>query len=173
MGLTMHTTVKAAVAALFLTSQSLFAGSFVRTSLDPVAHADATLVVVGADGTETAYSPADLEAMTTYSLTTRTPWRDEPATFEGVRLSDLLAANGLDLADAIRVTAENDYSTVIDRALLDTVDILVATRVDGRAHTRRARGPIQFVIDLEAHENSDLTSDSNLVWMVARIEAEG
>ena len=52
-------------------------------------------MIVAADGTEKSYSPADLEKFQTYSLTTTTPWRDDPADFQGVLLNDVLAANGL------------------------------------------------------------------------------
>ena len=159
--------------ALISTATLVAAGPLSEVELAPISHADAALVVVGADGNEIAYSPAELEEFTTYSLTTTTPWREEPATFEGVLLSDLLAANGLESVGSILVTAENDYSTVMERELLESVDILVATRVDGRPHTRRARGPIQFVIQHEVFATSDLTSESNFVWMAARIEAGG
>lgn len=159
--------------ALISTVTSVAAGPLSEVELAPLNHMDATLVVVGVDGDETTYSPAELEGFTTYSLTTTTPWREESATFEGVLLSDLLAANGLEGVGSILVTAENDYSTVMERELLDSVEILVATRVDGRPHTRRARGPIQFVIEDEVFSTSDLTSESNFVWMAARIEAGG
>ena len=156
--------------ALISVASSVSAESFLEVELAPINHADAALVIVGVDGSETTYSPAELEQLTTYSLTTTTPWRDEAATFEGVLLSDLLAANGLDSVESILVTAENDYSTIIERELLDSVEILVATRVNGLPHTRRKRGPIQFVIDDEAYSSSELTSESNFVWMAARIE---
>ncbi|MEO3415242.1 hypothetical protein AAFO92_11345 [Roseovarius sp. CAU 1744] len=162
-----------ATTALLLSANALWADPIVAVELAPVAHKDATLVVVGADGTEIAYSPAQLEELPTYSLTTRTPWRDEPARFEGVLLTDLLAANGIANASAISIIAENDYATVMSQEVWNDVDVLVATRVDGRPHTRRARGPIQFVIDMEAYTTSEFTSEQNLVWMAARIEAEG
>lgn len=160
----------AIMAALILSVLPSLAVTPDPVELEPIQHANAFLVVVGADGLETKYTPAQLEEFTTYSLTTTTPWRKEPARFEGVLLSDILAAHGLDSVDAIRVTAENDYSTVMERELLETVQILVATRVDGRPHSRRARGPIQFVIGSEAFGSSGLTSESNFVWMAARIE---
>lgn len=164
--------ILAAAVAVALSAQSAFSGPLAKVELEPVTHVDAALVVVGNDGTEHRYSPAELEQFTTYSLTTRTPWRDEPAEFQGVLLADVLAANGLDSVSSIAVLAENDYRTVIERAVWEEVDILVATRVDGRPHSRRARGPIQFVIDMDAFNASELTSESNLVWMAARIEAE-
>lgn len=169
----MHFRILAAAAVLALSPQSVLAGPLVEVDLAPISHVDAALVVVGADGTETTYTPADLETFPTYSLTTTTPWRDEPAVFEGVLLADVLAAGGLDAINSIAVTAENDYRTAMDRELWETVDILIATRADGRALSRRARGPILFVIDEDTFNASDLTSKSNLVWMAARIEADG
>ncbi|MEY1554427.1 molybdopterin-dependent oxidoreductase [Yoonia sp. R2331] len=142
-----------------------------QVSLEPIAHDQATLVIVGQDSTEMSYSPAELETLPTYRVTTTTPWREQPADFDGVLLSDLLDANGLGGADAILVTAENDYTTTLTRELIDSVEILVATRVNGEPHSRRERGPIQFVIEKSQFEGSPLTSESNFVWMAARIEA--
>ncbi len=149
-----------------------FAGQPEPVALTPIEHALAQLEVVGMDGHSRVYKPEDLETMTTYRLRTTTPWRTEPAEFEGVLLSDLLAANGLADAPAIRVYAENDFSSVIERDVWTSIPVLVATRVDGHAHSRRVRGPIQFVMDMDAYQASDVASESDLVWMAARIEPE-
>lgn len=164
---------KSMLAALVMLATPLFASDFIPVDLGPMKHRAATLTIIAPDGTEVSYTPAELEQFPTYQLTTTTPWRDAPAVFEGVMLADVLAAHGMDGVAAIKVTAENDYSTTFEQALLSSVDILVATRVDGKPHSRRARGPIQFVIDADAFARSDLTSESNLVWMAARIEVEG
>lgn len=167
----MRTKAIAAVAVAF-TMSTAHAGEPVPVKLDPIDHEEAVLVIVGSDGTSATYTPEDLETFSTYSMTTTTPWREKEADFEGVLLSDLLAKHGLDGVDSILVTAENDYTTTMERALLDSVQILVATRVDGKPHSRRARGPIQFVIDSQAYAASDLTSESNFVWMASRIEVD-
>jgi len=140
------------------------------TELEPINHTSANLVVVDASGAETAYDPAALEAMPTYQLTTTTPWRDDAARFDGIMLTDLLAAHGLTEVDEIRVTAENDFAVTIPREAWENLDILVATRVDGAPHTRRARGPIQFIIDDETYATSSLAEERFLVWMATRIE---
>jgi hypothetical protein len=142
-----------------------------KVSLAPIVYADAELTVVSPQGEQRVYGPADLERFTTYRVVTTTPWRSEPATFEGVLLADVLAASDLSDVESILVTAENDFSTSLSRELIADVDILVATRVNGAAISRRARGPIQFVIDAQAFRSSRLTAESNLVWMAARIEA--
>ena len=161
--------VKLAAVAVFI-GNAAFAGQPKPVVLEPITHAKASLVIVDTEQNEITYTPAELEKFETFTLTTTTPWRDEPTEFEGVLLSDILAAHGLDEASNILVTAENDYSTTFSRELLENVQILVATRVDGKAHNRRNRGPIQFVIDAETYTNSTLTSESNFVWMAARIE---
>jgi len=155
---------------LLVLAQPVLAGPYVETVLEPITHQQASLVIVGRDGVETSYSPAQLEEMATYSLTTTTPWREAPANFEGIMLRDVLQAHGLDTANTLLVTAENDYTTTLTRELVENVDIMIATRVDGRPHSRRARGPIQFIIDAGDFSASDLTSESNFVWMAARIE---
>ena len=153
----------------------LFLTSVCAQAMEPVEvgetrFAKASLTIVGPEG-EKSYDPAALERFGTYALETVTPWRTEPANFVGIRLRDLLRAHGIAEVSAIRVTAENDYAVTIMRDSWTEHDPLVATRVNGAGHSRRARGPIQFVFDMSndpkvGHE----TFEANWVWMAARIE---
>lgn len=143
--------------------------AFRPVALGPVSHADATLTVVDTLGNEHVYAPADLESMPTYALETTTPWREVPAVFEGVLLADLLSRHGLAEIDRVFVLAENDYVSEIDRAAWETGAIMIATRVDGRAHSRRARGPIQFVVPMQTFETEGAITTQHLVWMAAMI----
>lgn len=142
-----------------------------EVALPPVTHMPAELVVVAPDGTQTTYSQADLERFATYQMTTVTPWRENETDFQGVLLTDVLQAHGLGDARAIVVTAENDYTTEIPRELWEDIQVLIATRVEGQPHSRRHRGPIQFVIDMGQMEASEIANEGHLVWMAARIEA--
>jgi len=150
----------------------LRADHFTPVNLASITHATATLTVTDPNGQETVYTPAMIEQFPTYSVTTTTPWRHVPATFEGALLSDILARHSLGDASVISVSAENDYATTFNQELIRTIDILVATRVNGRAHSRRHRGPIQLIIDANDYAASPLTSENHLVWMASRIEAE-
>ena len=154
----------------FVLAGPIFAGQTTPVDLGPIKHAKAELVVVSPDGVQASYSPSDIETFPTFRIETTTPWRNEPAQFDGVLLRDLLDANGMGDLPAIRVTAENDFAVTIEREVWEDVDSLGATRVDDRPHSRRARGPIQFVIDREAFEASELAGERHLVWMAARIE---
>lgn len=139
--------------------------------LDDIRHRSAALTVAGPDGV-TTYSPSQLEAMGAMRLVTTTPWREEAAAFDGVLLSDVLAAHGLLDASAIRVIAENDYAVTIPATVWQNWPVLVATRVNGKAHTRRERGPIQFVLPLSADASlAGEGAERYWVWMAARIEA--
>ena len=153
------------------TAQMSLAEPMSIVNLEPITHATAALVVVDPQGNETSYTPQELEQFSTLRLVTTTPWRTEAAEFDGILLSELLAEHGLE-DSAIKVTAENDFSTVFSSELINTVNVLIATRVNGRAHSRRERGPIQFVIDEAEHGTSQLVSESHFVWMAARIERQ-
>ena len=139
-------------------------------ALAPIEHPGAELTVVAPNGETASYTVETLEAHPTYRLVTKTPWREEQAVFEGVLLADVLASNGLDAAPAIRVTAENDFTSDIPQAAWREVPILIATRVNGRPIPRRERGPLLFVVEDAAYHASPNVLEQHLVWMAKRIE---
>lgn len=166
----MRTKLTMALSCLLLAAASAGAAQPEPVKLEAMAFNPATLTVIGPDG-ERVYDAAELEKLGTYRLETVTPWRDRPAVFEGVLLDDLLRANGLSGVRAIRVTAENDYTVEIPREVWTGRPLMIATRVDGRAHTRRARGPLQFVFPMSDEPALDEQSfEANWVWMAERIE---
>ena len=165
-------TLRTWIAAVLLAASplSLTADTVEPTDLAPITHRSASLVVVGTDGFSQTYSPADLEGFPTYAMTTTTPWRETPARFEGVLLIDVLKAHGLDTVDSVTVMAENDFASEFSREVFSAYNILIATRVDGQAHTRRERGPLQFVIHADDYTADSPLRERHFVWMAARIE---
>lgn len=160
--------LRAFIAMAFVVATSVQAMEPV--DVEDIRFAKAALTVT-VEGKDQVFSPAELEQLGTYSMITDTPWRENPAEFVGVRLTDLLSATGLDDVSAIRVIAENDYAITMQRDVWMDNDLLIATRVDGRGHTRRARGPIQFVFNMgENPETGEEDFQSNWVWMAARIQ---
>ena len=164
--------LRVACVAVFL---SVFGGMSVgaepkKADLTKIEHAEAALEIVGLQGLRTVYSPAELEQFPTYEITTATPWRDEPAVFSGVLLSDVLAHHNMLSVDELLVTAENEFTVSFDREALAAAPILIATRVNGAPQSRRARGPIPFVIEDQSMRTSDVLTESHLDWMDARNE---
>ena len=143
--------------------------AFSPVELPDLRHRDASLTIIDADGQAHVYTPADLEGLPTYMVETTTPWRETPARFEGVLLSDLLSKHGLIDQERIHVVAENDFVSEIERDVWQTGAIMIATRVDGAPHTRRARGPIQFIIPMESFSTNEMFTAQHLVWMAAEI----
>lgn len=142
----------------------------VPIELNPIKHNRAELTVAGPMG-ERAYTPQELEQLGARRLTTITPWRPKPAAFDGVLLSDLLRANGLWDAEEIHVVAENGYSVTLKSEDWKRWPILIATRVNGKPHTRRERGPIQFVMSMSDHRETGREEHLvKWVWMAKRIE---
>lgn len=138
--------------------------------LPPVTHENAQLVIFGDDGSRQVYTPEQLEAFPTYQIETTTPWRDEPAIFSGILLADLLEFHGLMSGKPLRVIAENEFSTIFESSVLKAAPILVATRVNGAPHSRRARGPIQLIVEDSVYHSDARLTESHLVWMASRIE---
>ena len=164
----LRTPLNSLALALGFASVALAAPSL--TSLGPIQHGDASLTVHGSEGAGVTYTVEELERFPTYRLTTVTPWRPEPATFEGVLLTDVLAASELRNVPAIRVIAENDFSSDIPKEVWDSVPVLIATRVNGAPISRRERGPILFVVEDAVYHEVAIVEERHLVWMAARIE---
>ena len=146
------------------------ANAMERVDVGQIRFAEAALTIVGTEGEKT-YDPAALEALGTYTMDTVTPWRDASANFVGVRLVDLLHLHGIADVSAIKVVAENDFAVTIERESWTDHEVMIATRVDGKSHSRRARGPLQFVYNMTDDPTVGATSfEKNWVWMAARIE---
>lgn len=140
------------------------------TTLAPIAHVDGVLTVSGPDGAA-SYTQGELERFDTYALTTTTPWRDEPAVFEGVLLNDVLAAHGLAGAETIILTAENGYVIETPRDVWAHEPALIATRIDGAALTRAERGPFYVVFPLLGDEHLGEDFGAYWVWLLSDISA--
>lgn len=159
-----------AVAFAALSAASVQAANLETVTLKPVRHAEAKLVVVDISGAETVYTPADIEALGAYRMVTTTPWRSEETVFEGGLLQDLLKRHGLENAGAIRVIAENEFESILEQDVWEAAPVLLATRVEGQPHSRRTRGPIQFVVSMDDYDGSNVIAERHLVWMASRIE---
>lgn len=140
-------------------------------ALEPMSLNPSSLTVAGPNGVF-EFSGADLEALGAHRVTTTTPWRETPAVFEGVLLTEVLAIAGLENTAKIRVVAENDYAVELPRSVWTERPLLIATRVDGAPHERANRGPLQFVFPMNADRTTARSDfEGNWVWMAARIEA--
>lgn len=116
-------------------------------------------------------SIAELESLPLYRVETTTFWPGDEGVFEGPLLSEVLRMVGLDGADAIRVTALDDFTQNIPAEDWKRWPVIVATRHNGAAIPLRAKGPLRIVyprdMDPALHEP---VFRLRWVWLLKRIE---
>lgn len=114
-----------------------------------------TLQVVNAEGHSTAFTAAQISSLP--HVTVNVSDHDTPAQFEGVPLSSLLSAAGIQLGDALRgprltealvVGAADGYKVVFALAEVDPAfavrEIILADKRDGKPLNAR-EGPFRIV----------------------------
>jgi len=150
-----------------LAQDGLAQNGLVPVEINPLAAESTTLSIELSDGAILDLTIDELEEMETYSLQTKTPWREDVAQFVGVKLTDILQRAGFE--GDIYVYAENDYVVLFSEELWRTAPFLLATRVDGRRISRRERGPLLLTIHSSYLEENGLVLEDHLVWMVNSI----
>ena len=110
-----------------------------------------------------------LEALARASFVTTTPWTAGPTAFEGVALTDLLAAVGAS-GSAMTVTALNDYSATIPIADARSGAIL-AYRLNGAYFSVREKGPLWLMYPFDTSpqlKREEIYARS--VWQIRKID---
>lgn len=153
---------------------SLPAGAAAQTAKKSAQVAEEPILLVRgaiAGGHERHFTRSQFEAIGVSSLTTRTPWNQDPVEFTGVKLSAFLHHVGAH-GKVLRVTALNDYVTAIP--VEDVAhDPILATRRDGKVMAVRDKGPIFIIYPFDADKslNNELYF-SRCAWQVKSIEIE-
>ena len=119
------------------------------------------------------FDEAMLMALPWHSIETSTPWTDGKNLFEGVRLSSILDRIGVGKAEILRVMALNEFEHFIPVSDVEKYGVLLAMRMDGKALSRRDKGPIWLVYPRDDFpELQDERQDSKWVWQLTRIEVQ-
>ena len=90
-----------------------------------------------------------LHAFEQHSFTTQTPWYNDPVTFSGPLLRDVLAAAGAK-GERMSAVALNDYRTEIPFQDAIKYDLIVATTMNGQAMSVREKGPLFLVYPFDS-----------------------
>ncbi|MBH0239849.1 hypothetical protein [Methylobrevis albus] len=111
-----------------------------------------------------------LEALAGRVTETETPWIDGKRRFEGPLGRAVLDAVGAS-GETLNVVALNDYAAEIPVEDFRTLDVILATRLDGKPMSVREKGPLFVIYPFDA--DSSLYNEkyfNRSVWQVARIE---
>lgn len=122
-------------------------------------------------GEEAHFDRRQLEALTSRTTTTNTPWTEQADDYFGPKGRALIEAVGAQDAEWMTVRALNDYSTEIPVSDFYDYEVILALKKNDRYLRIRDRGPL-FVIypfDEQPHLNTEMHYNRS-AWQVKAIE---
>ncbi|WP_419465436.1 hypothetical protein [Aeromonas caviae] len=135
------------------------------------ASSSSLLQLILPDKREITLDEAALAALPQVEFETATPWTLGTHRYRGPTLKSVLAAQQVDSASAIDVTALNGYQQRVDLSLFAKVPLTLVRYQDDKPLTRRNKGPLWLLVPLSAHPDMDVSAiHNNMVWQVIRIE---
>ncbi|MCP5281028.1 MAG: molybdopterin-dependent oxidoreductase [Rhodoferax sp.] len=118
------------------------------------------------------FDMAMLEKLPQHTMTTQTPWEKTPTTFSGPLLRDVLAAakaSGTNL----KAVALNDYKTSIPFSDTQAFDMVLASRMNGKAIPVRTKGPLFIVYPYDTRsELRSTTYYERSAWQLRTLTVE-
>lgn len=124
------------------------------------------VLTVNHPGGQATFDMRTLQALPQVTLKVLTPWYARPVTFQGPRLRDVLAAAGA-RGTQIEAVAVNDYSAMIPFDDVDSYDVIVAVRMNGRRLSPRDRGPLFVVYPYDKlPEDQVVPAQDRSVWQL-------
>jgi len=161
-------------AAAFVMLLSLAQGAQADAVL-PAPHSAPILTMTGTIAHTNAEGGASfdaemLAALPRQKIVTATPWYDQPRTFEGPLLRDLLAVVGAS-GRTLKIAALNDYAADVPFGDVLAYNVVIADRIDGQPIPVGERGPLFIVYPFD--QIPQLKSEryyQRSVWQVKSIE---
>lgn len=154
----------------------MFSGVLAVAQDLPAPKGDVLLTVSGAVTTQNSETGAELdfamlEELERRRVETSTIWTEGKQVFEGVSLSVLVEALGLE-GMTLRASAVNDYA--VDIPMSDAIEggPIVAYLLNGAEMSLRDKGPLWIIYPYD--ENADFRTEviySRSIWQLNRIEA--
>ncbi|EPJ3205315.1 molybdopterin-dependent oxidoreductase [Salmonella enterica subsp. enterica serovar Derby] len=115
---------------------------------------------------------ASLENLGTVSFQTTSPWYNGRTTFTGIslqKLMDYVGAKG----SVVKVTALNDYTTVIPLSDFKKYNVILALKINGEYMRIRDKGPLFIVYPYDSiPELNNQIFYSRSAWQVSSMKIE-
>ncbi|MGU9869667.1 MULTISPECIES: molybdopterin-dependent oxidoreductase [Kluyvera] len=115
---------------------------------------------------------ASLEKLGMVSFQTTTPWYNGRTTFTGIplqKLMDYVGAKG----SVVKVTALNDYTTIIPLSDFKKYNVILAVKVNGEYMRIRDKGPLFIVYPYDSiPELNNQVYYSRSAWQVSKMSIE-
>ena len=115
---------------------------------------------------------ASLEKLGTVSFQTTSPWYNGRTTFTGIslqKLMDYVGAKGT----VVKITALNDYTTVIPLSDFKKYNVILALKVNGEYMRIRDKGPLFVVYPYDSlPELNTQIYYSRSAWQISKMDIE-
>lgn len=118
---------------------------------------------------EVIIDKATFDSLPVSEIVTSTPWQKK-STFSGVSFSDILKYAGMK-GSRLKVHALNDYWVEIPMSDVVNYNILLASKIDGKAFSIRDFGPyfVIYPVDERREELNSPVKFSKFIWQVDSI----
>lgn len=131
------------------------------------------ILTVHAGGKLETFTYEELVAMPQTQVITKNDYIDDPATFSGPRLREILVRYGIESNAELRLRALNDFSVVVPASDAFDFDVILALLRDGERMSIRDKGPIWVIYPMDDHpELRDDSYNSRLIWQLESISVE-
>ena len=116
-------------------------------------------------------SIADVEALGLAEAETFNPHEASDGQYAGVWLTDLIEAFGTGQTQSVTLTAIDHYQAQFSRQEWQEMEVLLATRANGKFLEFETRGPMRVVIaDYDETKRLHQETVAKWVWMITEIE---
>lgn len=155
----------------FMVSTSIWAGDLAKPTGKVILTLSGNIENTNRDG-KAVLDIASLEKLGVVSFQTTSPWYNGRTTFTGIplqKLMDYVGAKGT----VVKVTALNDYTTIIPLSDFKKYNVILALKINGEYMPIRDKGPLFVVYPYDSiPELNNQVYYSRSAWQVSRMDIE-
>ncbi|HDG1691741.1 TPA: molybdopterin-dependent oxidoreductase [Kluyvera georgiana] len=155
----------------FMVSTQIWAGDLAKPTGKVILTLSGNIENTNRDG-KAVLDIASLEKLGVVSFQTTSPWYNGRTTFTGIplqKLMDYVGAKG----SVVKVTALNDYTTIIPLSDFKKYNVILALKINGEYMPIRDKGPLFVVYPYDSiPELNNQVYYSRSAWQVSRMDIE-
>lgn len=155
----------------FMVSTQIWAGDLAKPTGKVILTLSGNIENTNRDG-KAVLDIAGLEKLGVVSFQTTSPWYNGRTTFTGIplqKLMDYVGAKG----SVVKVTALNDYTTIIPLSDFKKYNVILALKINGEYMPIRDKGPLFVVYPYDSiPELNNQVYYSRSAWQVSRMDIE-
>lgn len=155
----------------FVISMQALAGELPKPAGKPLLTLSGNIENTNEEG-KAVFDIASLEKLGMVSFQTASPWYNGRTTFTGIPMKTLMAYVGA-TGSVVKVSALNDYTTVIPLSDFQKYNVILALKINGEYMRVRDKGPLFIVYPYDSKpELNNQVFYSRSAWQVSKMSIE-